>query len=250
LSESTVAALGRELASVSSLDHPYIPRLLDHDMAAGPPYIVYEFVEGLTLTDSLREEGPCDWIDAIYLGLELASALRHIHERGIVHLDLKPGNVIMRDGRAVVIDFDLALPLGAVRSETKPRGTHQYMAPEQIRCEPAHPSMDIFALGTVLYQVVSDRRTFRRRRTDATSHSASTATADKVYRQLEQDPIPLTKLVPGIDAGFAGLVHRLLDRDPAARPPSASHVLASLSELLPADEEGLWPDWADPMQQV
>ncbi|MGB5757623.1 MAG: serine/threonine-protein kinase [Acidimicrobiales bacterium] len=248
LSESSVAALGRELTNVSMLDHPSIPRLLGHDMTADVPYIVYEFVEGLNLSESLEQDGPCGWIDAAYLGMELAAALRHLHEREIVHLDLKPRNVIMRDGRAVLIDFDIALPVATVRSETKPRGTHQYMAPEQIRCQPAHPLMDMFALGTVLYETVTGQRTFRRRRSDCSSQSTSTATADKVYRQLDQDPTPLAELVPDISDGFAAFVHSLLDRDPSRRPQSATHVLASLRELLPPDEEGLWPSWADPMQ--
>ena len=248
MSGSTVAALGREFYAISLLDHPQIPRLLGHDLSAEVPYIVYEFVEGLSLSESLDQEGPCSWIDATYLGLELASALRHVHEQGLVHLDLKPRNVIMRDDRAVLVDFDIALPIGVVRSETRPRGTHQYMAPEQIRCEPANPSMDLFALGALLYEAVTNRRAYRRRRTGSLSRSTSTATADKVYRQLDSDAAPLAELVPGISTDFVRLVDRLLDRDPARRPESSSHVLAELGLLLPPEEEGLWPSWVDPLQ--
>src|SRR5439155_25515713 len=91
---------------------------------------------------------------------QIASVVHYVHGRGWVHLDVKPGNVSIRDGRAILMDFDISLPIGQVRSERRPRGTAAYMAPEQIRCGPAACSMDVFALGATLFEALTGRRAF------------------------------------------------------------------------------------------
>ena len=159
---STREALEREAAIAGALSHPSIVRMLEAkvDLTDQLPYVVYEYVEGPTLDQALGMYGALAPPDAIRLGMQVASALHYLHGKGFVHLDLKPGNLGLRDGRAVLLDFDIALPIGVCRSEARPRGTPAYMAPEQVRCLPADPSMDLWALGAVLYETVTDAQAF------------------------------------------------------------------------------------------
>ena len=92
--------------------------------------------------------------------MQIASVLHYLHGEGVVHLDLKPTNVVLMDGRPVLLDFDIARPVGARGSGAKPRGSAAFMAPEQIRCESAAPSMDLFALGAVLYEAATNTPAF------------------------------------------------------------------------------------------
>jgi serine/threonine protein kinase len=156
VNERTYQALTREANTVASLIHPALQRLL-HAHCEGPlPYLVFEYAEGPTLADLLDHAGPLAPPDVIRLGMQIASALHYIHGRGIVQCDIKPTNLALRDGRAVLIDFDIARKVGEGGGEMKARGSAQYMAPEQILGAPAPPAMDIFAFGVTLYEAITD----------------------------------------------------------------------------------------------
>lgn len=234
---STRRALEREADIAGALSHPSIVRLLDArvDPADPLPYVVYEYVEGPTLDQALGADGALAPADAVRLGMQIAATLHYLHGKGFVHLDLKPGNLGLRDGRAVLLDFDIALPIGVCRSETRPRGTPSYMAPEQVRCLAADPSMDLWALGAVLYEAVTDEQAFE-------------IGGDREHRdfpQLTRPPSPPRDLVGSIPEGIERVILELLRRDPAMRPATAMGALTLLRENLPPDEEGLWPGWAD-----
>ena len=234
-------ALRRELDAAASFNHPAIPRVFASDLAADPPYIVYEFIEGRPLSLVIEEDGPVTSNDVVLLGLQVAVALRHVHQRGFVHLDLKPANIALRGDRAMVFDFDIALPIGGQRSRSKPRGTHGYMAPEQIRCEPARPGMDIFALGVVLYEAATATRAFGR---DTRSDEQQSLTSDAVrYRQLGP-PIPaVAELNPAVWPPLAHAIDAMISLDADDRPATASEAIALLASVRPPDGEPLWPDW-------
>jgi eukaryotic-like serine/threonine-protein kinase len=235
LTGSARRGLAREAGIAGTLSHPSIARLLEARVGEQEalPHIIYEYVEGPTL-DAVMQEGPLAPSDVIRLGMQVAAALHYLHGRGVVHLDVKPGNIAIRDGRAILMDFDIALPTGAVRSRTKPRGTPCYMAPEQVRCLPASPSMDLWALGAVLYEAATGQVAF-----DVGEGP------DRAYPQLTQPPGPLRVRNPRIPQALENVITALLQRDPARRPPTAVAVLAILAASLPAGEEGLWPAWAD-----
>jgi eukaryotic-like serine/threonine-protein kinase len=236
LTGSARRGLAREADIAGTLSHPSIVRLLEARVGEEEalPYIVYEYVEGPTL-DAVIEEGPLAPPDVIRLGMQVASALHYLHGRGVVHLDVKPGNIAIRDGRAILMDFDIALPTGGVRSRTKPRGTPCYMAPEQVCCLPASPSMDLWALGALLYEAATAEVAF-----DVDGEGP-----DRTYPQLTQPPGPLRARNPSIPEALKNVIMVLLQRDPARRPPAAMAALAILAASLPVGEEGLWPAWAD-----
>lgn len=240
LDPATIDALGRELAAATSCDHPAIPRVFASDLSASVPYVVHEFVEGKPLSAVIDDDGPLPPGEVALVGLQLAAALRHVHSRGYVHLDLKPSNVMLRGDRVTLCDFDIALPVGGQRSRTKPRGTHHYMAPEQIRCEPAQPAMDLFALGALLFEVATGEDAFG---VPSRSESSTSGDGRPPYAQLLPERPLVRAVVPDFPLPLAEVIDLLLRLDPADRPTSADDVVRLLEQALGPEDERLWPDW-------
>ncbi len=247
--ERTHDAMRRELDVATSFDHPAIPRVYDSDLAGEPPFIAYEFIEGVPLSLLIEDDGPLASNDLLLTGLQIAVALRHIHSRGFVHLDLKPANISIRGDRVVVLDFDISLPIGGQRSRTKPRGTRWYMAPEQIRCEPAQPSMDIFALGAVLYEAATATLAFD---VDTTTGDDETPIDPEVeqqterpYRQLGGPLRPAVESAPHLWPALGKAIDSMLEPKPDDRPASVSEAIDLLVSALPPDGEPLWPNWVN-----
>jgi serine/threonine protein kinase len=230
-SDRAIASLRREADHLRDLRHPSFQLLLEERLDSGMPLLVCEYVEGPSLA-SVVEDGPLSAIDTVLVGLQLASALHHLHQRGVVHLDLKPGNVLVQDGRVVLIDLGLARPVGYLNPSGRARGTRDYMAPEQCRMEPADPRMDLFALGTVLYEL-------------SVGEQAFTRGDDEIgqYAQLVRSPTPAPDLQPDFPMEFWSVLDWLLQPSPADRAQSAADVLLALHRLIPPNDEGLWPDW-------
>ena len=168
----------REARAVSALNHPHICTLYDVGKEDGTDFLVMEYIEGQTLADRLKK-GALPFEEALRYGAQMADALDKAHREGVVHRDVKPGNVMLTESGIKLLDFGLATRLrqgfaGArtdedseVATEQRPLteegavlGTFQYMAPEQLEGEDADPRTDIFALGAVLYEMVSGRKAF------------------------------------------------------------------------------------------
>jgi len=222
----TLADLRQEAEISAGLAHPAVQRVYEARLDAPLPYLVTEYVEGPTLGAAIATGGPFEPGEAVHLGMQVTAALRCLHGSGVVHLDVKPSNICLRDGRPVLLDFGIARRAGEPRRAGAPRGSPPYMAPEQCRDEPAQPSTDLFALGAVLYEAATGALAFHPHRTGDGWE----------YPQLCGVPESL----PGL---FGALVTRLLDGDPARRPADADTVLGLLGRALPPDEESLWPQW-------
>jgi serine/threonine protein kinase len=232
-----VAALAQEATVAAATAHPGIRRLLSSRLDRPLPHLVFEYVEGPTLDDALATDGPFHPIDVLLTGMQLAAALGHLHDRGLAHLDVKPVNVVLRDGRPVLIDLGLARPLGQAPGRHR-RGSPPWMAPEQVRREPASPAMDLFALGAVLFELATGTQAF---------DPADGGPPERRWPQLAASAPPASSRNPEVPDALDRAVAALLAPDPADRPASAAQVLALLARALPADaaeEDRLWPDWA------
>jgi serine/threonine protein kinase len=227
-------AIAREAVHLRRLRHPGFPRLIDQ--AEDDSYLVSEFVEGDPLSTVL-EEAPLSPIDAVLLVLQIASTLRALHGLGLVHMDVTPGNLILRQGRPVVIDLGLTVPVGWCRADGVVRGTRGYLAPERYAFAAADPAADVYGLGAVLYEMLTGDPAYETRTTEASLADRQPPTCARGPRDLDPDS----------PASLDLLVRRCLDPDPRRRPAGMSGLLTELADLLPDDEEPTWPQWATPL---
>lgn len=201
----------QEATLAASIDHPHICAIYDIDEADGRTFIAMEYVEGRSLRDLLRQ-GPLTLRRALDLAMQMADALAKVHERGVVHRDLKPDNVLVsEDGYAKIIDFGVAKlvdPLAragaadaATLTEVRIRtadgvvlGTMGYMSPEQVKGEPVDARSDIFSFGALLYETVGGTAPFRRASPAETMSAILTAPVTRVHIQDPQVEPDLQRL--------------------------------------------------------
>jgi len=220
-----------EARALSRLMHPNIATLFDLDTHEGVDFLVLEYVPGHTLAH-LLESGPLPEARARAIALEVSEALEAAHEHGVVHRDLKPGNIILNPrGRAKVLDFGLARFQGsstATMSTLKTAdpverfaGTMPYMAPEQIRGERTDARTDVWALGVIMHEMCAGARPF-----------AGTDYSQLLYRIVHEAAPALRTLRPGVSPAYAAIVARCLEKDHARRFADA----ASLRRALRGDD--------------
>jgi tetratricopeptide (TPR) repeat protein len=210
----------REAEAAARLSHPNLVTILDAGRSDSGPYLVLELLEGRTLADRLRE-GPLPLGEALRIGLEVARGLAHAHTEGVVHRDLKPENVLLcDDGRVKVLDLGLAHVFGRRRAEG---GTRGYMAPEQAEGAPEDERTDVFALGVLLFEMLTGERPFRRegtfRRAARLEIPGLPAVATAVGRALARAPVDRPR-----DAGVLVPVLEALRAEAAAQPLAAGAV--------------------------
>jgi len=230
----------QEARAVAALNHPNILAIFDTGQQNGSPYSVSELLEGETLREALNRDS-LSQRKAIEYGVQLAQGLAAAHEKGIVHRDLKPENIfVTRDGRIKILDFGLAklaCKASAASADSDGitftsshtavglvMGTAGYMAPEQVRGEPADPRTDIFAFGAVVYEMLSGERAFRR------DTPAETMTAI-----LKEDPPELAQTSHPISPALDRIVRRCLEKSPEQRFQSARDLSFALAALSGTD---------------
>jgi Tol biopolymer transport system component len=239
----------REARAVAALSHPHICALFDVGREGSTDYLVMELLEGPTLADRLAR-GPLPLAEALRFGAGIASALDAAHGKGIVHRDLKPGNVMLTASGVKLVDFGLAKVLepegpaedvssaptaaGDVTREGTIVGTLSYMAPEQLEGRAADARTDIFALGSVLYEMSTGRRAF-----------SGASRAALVSAILTSEPPPLTAAQPLHPPALERLVRTCLAKDPARRWQSAHDVALQLESIRDALGEASRPLGAD-----
>ncbi len=224
----------REARSAAALDHPYICKIYQVAADGEREFIAMEYVEGETLADRLGR-GPIPVAEALRYVTETAEALQKAHSRSIVHRDLKPANLMLTtDGHVKVMDFGLAKTVDLAEPEwaedetlTLPLtqhgmvvGTPGYMSPEQIRGEAVDIRSDLFALGLVLYEMLSGEQPFRR----PTSVETFTAV-------LNDEPQPLSTVAAGAPEQLSSIVERLLAKEAGRRFAAPGELLAALEVL-------------------
>ncbi|HEY0160452.1 MAG TPA: protein kinase, partial [Thermoanaerobaculia bacterium] len=222
----------QEARATGMLNHPNLLTIYDIGRdEQGNPFLVSEVLEGETLGSRLQR-GPLSPRKAVDAALQMASGLAAAHEKGIVHRDLKPDNIFLtRDGRLKILDFGIAKLTGTKADDapafemtaTEPgmvMGTVGYMSPEQVRGEPVDHRSDLFSLGTIVYEMLTGQRAFRR--------NSSIETLSAI---LKEEPQELTELLPNIPPALDRLVRRCLEKDRELRFQSARDLAFNLETL-------------------
>lgn len=214
------AGFDREIGLLSRLAHPGITRVFSYDDEAERPYFVLEHVDGPNLSRLIGKHGAVPEHQLLPLALELASVLHYLHGEDVLHLDIKPSNVIM-GSPAQLIDLSVALDASEAAALDHAVGSDEYMAPEQ--CLPGErgtvgPAADVWGLGATLFRAAAGFRAFDR---------------DPRWAQLHDEPKPLPAHV---HSGAADLIGRCLDPDPSARPTPTqiAHDLEPMIAGLPS----------------
>jgi serine/threonine protein kinase len=221
----------REAQAAAGLSHPNVAGVFDYGEDDGTQFIVMELVEGQTLAERLAREGSLDPAEATRVAAEIAAALEAAHAAGIVHRDVKPGNVMLTpQGEVKVLDFGIAAAAGAHLTATGfTIGTAAYLSPEQAAGKRATPASDVYALGVVLFEMLSGRPPF----TGETPVGVAAA-------HVSQEPPSLSEVAPGVPSHLALICHQALSKDPTLRPPTAGSLRQMLlqPETVPEPRTG------------
>ena len=220
---SFVERFRREAQSAANLNHPNIVSVYDWGQEQGTYFIVMEYIDGRSLADILRTEGPLHPQRAAEVASDIAAALGFAHRNGVVHRDVKPGNVLISPtGQVKVADFGIARALGAdpesnLTQAGSVMGTATYFAPEQAQGLPLDPRSDLYSLGVVLYEVVTGRPPF--------SGESPVAIA---YKHVQEQPAPPRHVNTNVPAPLEAIILKLLSKNPGARYPSSEDLRADL----------------------
>jgi serine/threonine-protein kinase len=220
--------LRREARAAGRLDHPNIARVLDLGEQDGRPYLVMELLEGESLAARIDRAGPMTPAEAARVVAAVADALQAAHAAGVVHRDVKPGNVFLTTaGEVKVLDFGIAAAAGEADLTTGLLlGTAAYLAPERALGQPATPAADVYSLGVVLYELLAGRRPFE-----------AGSDIELAMAHMNAPPAPLGLVAPSTPPFLVTACEQALAKDPAARPPSAAafaRLLRFPAEASPA----------------
>jgi len=228
----------REAQTIALLNHPHICTIYDVDEHEGRRFIAMERLEGMNLKLYMARK-TLETPDIVELALQITDALEAAHAKGVVHRDIKPGNIfISGTGQVKVLDFGLArrfrtpetgeIELDGSTIPGRPLGTANYMAPERILQMPLDPRSDLFSLGVVIYEMATGRLPF-----------AAASPSETVTNILENDPSPLTKLSPQRPVALERIVLRLLAKRADERYQSAADLRRDFSSLKNSGRAGL-----------
>ena len=235
----------REVRVVAALQHPNIVPLFTAGEAAGLPYYVMPYVPGESLRARLTREGRLPIADALSVLRDVARALAFAHEKGVVHRDVKPDNVLLSGDAAMVTDFGIAKAMTAAgdadnRFDGDPSvphsrtlsaigstiGTPAYIAPEQVGDPRVDHRADLYAWGVLAYELLAGQHPF----------ATCTTPQEFVAAHLTETPAPLARSVPRLSPTLSSLVRRCLEKDPAKRPQSARDILDTLAVVATPPE--------------
>ncbi len=232
--ERFVARFRREALAVARLIHPNIVQVYDSGVDDGRHYIVMEYVAGRSGAQLLQRHGPLDPETAAEIGIQACAGLDYAHRRGIIHRDVKPGNLMITGGPVGPGDLVVKLTdFGIARAIEQTRitqvgsvvGTAAYLSPEQVRGEEATPGTDVYALGVVLYQFLTGRLPYE-----------GSSLAELAVRQQNETPLPPSTYNPAVPEPLGAAVLRALEGDTSRRYASADEFAAGLQMGLEGED--------------
>src|SRR4051794_15916217 len=231
----------REASSAASLQHPSIVSIFDRGEWDGTYYIAMELIRGRTLKDVIRERGPAPSDAAVDIVLQILRAARFAHQRGVVHRDIKPQNVLIdEDGRVKVTDFGIARAGASDMTETGSiMGTAQYLSPEQAQGRPVDARSDLYSIGIVLYELLTGRVPFD-----------GEAPVSVALKQVSEAPVPPREIDPTIPPALEGVVLRALEKDPARRFADADEFIEALHAARLAPDDVVIVPPAEPIEEI
>jgi serine/threonine protein kinase len=214
----------REAEIGRALNHPNIIRILERGKVESVPYFTMEMLPGETLNDFIAERGAAAPRSAVAIVVQVAEALDYAHSKGVIHRDLKPSNVmLLPDGTAKVMDFGIARArrFEGMTATAAFLGTPDYVAPETIDGRGTEPRSDLYALGLILFELLTGERAF---------------TGDSPFAILKkhctEEPPPPSRVRPGVPAELDAIVLHLLRKNPEERPASAEDLVVALRDWL------------------
>lgn len=226
--QTALARFRREARTIAKLDHPAVVQVHDWVEDDDGDWFVMELVRGRTLRQLVRRDGPQDPARVLGLGIEIADGLHAAHRLGVIHRDLKPENVMVTsDGRVKILDFGLAKPAAGaldeqnLTGEGKVLGTVSAMSPEQALGNPLDARSDLFALGSLLYELLCGGSPFQGK-----------SSLQVISRICTLPHAPVRERTPATPHVLSELIDHLLEKDPAERPGSAAEVRDRLVEIL------------------
>jgi serine/threonine-protein kinase len=222
----------REAIAVASVNHGNIVQVFDAVSDGDRQAVVMQYVDGKTLRRLLDEQKQLSPELTVHIGMALAGALDAAHAAGLVHRDVKPGNVMVTpDGKVLLTDFGIAKALGGgddLTSDNVMMGTAKYLSPEQVRGRRLDGRADLYSLGLVLYECLAGKVPFQ-----------GETDADTALARLQRDPTDLTRLRPTLPGGLVDVITKLVQREPDDRFATGAEVRAALSKALASPEPAI-----------
>ncbi len=211
-----------ESQAVAMLSSPNIVAVYDVSHSTDIEYIVMELVDGITLKQYMERKGPIPWREAVYFAKQIARALSHAHEKGVVHRDIKPQNMLLlRDGTLKVGDFGIAALENELREEQGTAiGSIHYIAPEQIRGETPDARSDLYSLGVVLYEMLTGQKPY-----------TGETLGEIAVKHMNTDPTPPTKLVPEIPPELEHITLKAMNANLLGRYQTAEEMIRDLDHF-------------------
>ena len=213
-----------ESKAIALLSHPNIVKVYDVNFGEKLQYIVMEYIDGITLKEYINKQGAITWNDALFFMTQILRAVQHAHDKGIVHRDIKPHNIILlKNGNIKVTDFGIAR---FSRSETRTLteqaiGSVHYIAPEQAKGEYTDEKADIYSLGVVLYEMLAGSVPFE-----------ADSAVSVALMQLQADAKKLTDINPDIPLGLEQICIHAMQKDPMDRYQTATEMLLDIEEII------------------
>jgi eukaryotic-like serine/threonine-protein kinase len=219
--------LNQEAKNVSRLNHSHIIPLYEIGYHEDNPFLVYQFYEGEQLKQRLQRDGKLKQFDAVNIISQVLDGIGYAHSNEIIHRDLNPSNLLIdKDGNVRVMDFGISVISGTMTASTEVTGTANYLAPEQLTNSELGPSVDIFASGLILYEMLTGHQVYSANNTMAV-----------MYKITNETVAPPSKRNSEIDNDLDAIVMKALEKDPADRYTSAADMQAALKKYLDIDDD-------------